>query len=60
MLALVDIDLHTGHANATPVIREDETAEGALEGLGQYLIPAARFLALHDPGGVFYCAVPKR
>jgi hypothetical protein len=60
VLALVDIDLSTGYAHATPVIREDETAEGALEGLREYLMPAARWLAEYAPGGVVYCPVPER
>jgi len=60
MLALVDIDLTTGRARASPLVREDETAEGALDGLGHYLMPAARWLAATNPGGVVCCPVPER
>lgn len=60
MLAVVDIDPYTGRAKATPLIREDETAEGALEGLREYLRPAAQYLAEYAPDGVVYCPVPER
>ena len=60
MLAIVDIDLSTGRAQATPLIREDETAEGALDHLHDWLMPAARWLACTNPGGIVYCAVPER
>lgn len=58
MLALVDIDFYTGRAQATPVVRDDEVAEGALDGLRDYLRPAAQYLAEYAPGGVVYCVVP--